>query len=749
MTAVAARWLGAFAGLALFVALGWVGMVAEAPLLRAALSVVPVIATAALLLFVPLRSSRLPGWALNLIAAGALLAATVLGMVIVGLPARLLLPAGWSELGTGIDLGLSGIGEGLDYPYGGPNEWSRLLALIAAPMIVGLAALLTFLPLRRDAGSPRLAGLAVLLIAYGMATTIYGPDLVVLRGAILLLAIVAWLWLPTIERRALTAATALLAVALIAAVTFTIRFSDVEAVVDYNGWTWAAGPGISFDWEHGYGPIDWERTDKTMMIVESEDPNYWKVSVLDRFDGRGWTRSDLVVPPIELPSAVEPGASSELVADWRTRVKVTVDGLRSVEIAGPGTARRVIDGVDASPSADGTILRGPEPLRKGDTYQLAGYAPDPSEERMRAARWFVPPRLAPMTSIAIPTVEGGPIEEVVSLGIREGQAEHAVEVIEASPYARMARLAERLTAAAPTAYDAVKSVEDYLLNNYTYSETPPDRGVPLESFLFEDRIGYCQQFSGAMALMLRMQGIPARVATGFSPGVAEGRNRFRVRALDAHSWVEVYFSGVGWVPFDPTPAAAPAELRNGGSAAASSAASSLGPLLLGANAFLGDGTEISRGDGGRTNSPSTAPAATSPSSGSSYNVGAVLAGLLVAGTALAFGPGLRRRFGERGLGVEEALEMRVRELDLALRRLRRRHHPNATLLELEQTLRSHSEPLASRYIEGLRRRRYGRDPAPGLPGARERRALRRRLTRGGVANRIAAYRAIPPLSPRR
>ncbi len=426
MSVVATRWLAAFVVLASFVALDWVGMVAEAPLARTTLSVVPVVATAALLMLLPLRSSRLPDWALNLIGALALLGATTLGMVIIGLPARLLLPAGWSELWSGVDLGLAGIGEGLDYPYDGPNEWSRLLALIAAPLIVGLAALLTFLPLRRDAGSPRLGGLAVLLIAYGTAATIHGSDLAVLRGVALLLAIVAWLWLPAIERRGLTAVTALLAVGLIAAVAFTARFSDVEAVVNYNAWTWAAGPGTSFDWEHSYGPIDWERTEETMMIVESKDPNYWKLSVLDRFDGRGWERSDLVVPPIELPSAVEPGASSELVADWRTNVSVTIDGLRSVEIAGPGTARRVVDGVEASPSADGTILRGPEPLQKGDAYRIAGYAPDPSEERMRAAGWFVPARLEPMTSIAVPELAGGPIKEVVTRGLREGRADDAV-----------------------------------------------------------------------------------------------------------------------------------------------------------------------------------------------------------------------------------------------------------------------------------------------------------------------------------
>ena len=88
------------------------------------------------------------------------------------------------------------------------------------------------------------------------------------------------------------------------------------------------------------------------------------------------------------------------------------------------------------------------------------------------------------------------------------------------------------------------------------------RSYPLNAFLFRDKFGYCQQFSGAMALMLRMAGIPARVAAGFAPGsLNRDTGEYRVRDLDAHSWVEVYFNGIGWVTFDPTPAASPAEAQ--------------------------------------------------------------------------------------------------------------------------------------------------------------------------------------------
>jgi hypothetical protein len=75
---------------------------------------------------------------------------------------------------------------------------------------------------------------------------------------------------------------------------------------------------------------------------------------------------------------------------------------------------------------------------------------------------------------------------------------------------------------------------------------------PLVGFVTQTRIGYCQHFAGAMALMLRMLGIPARVGAGFISGKLED-GRWVVTDHDAHTWVEIWFRGYGWLPFDPTP----------------------------------------------------------------------------------------------------------------------------------------------------------------------------------------------------
>src|SRR6185503_16623675 len=88
--------------------------------------------------------------------------------------------------------------------------------------------------------------------------------------------------------------------------------------------------------------------------------------------------------------------------------------------------------------------------------------------------------------------------------------------------------------------------------------------------------------SGAMALLLRMAGIPARVSTGFTSGSLDAKTReFVVRDLDAHSWVEVWYHEIGWVTFDPTPASAPPRSQPNEGGQTSTPSGSLGPPSLG------------------------------------------------------------------------------------------------------------------------------------------------------------------------
>ncbi|MGH3898380.1 MAG: transglutaminaseTgpA domain-containing protein [Pseudonocardiaceae bacterium] len=122
---------------------------------------------------------------------------------------------------------------------------------------------------------------------------------------------------------------------------------------------------------------------------------------------------------------------------------------------------------------------------------------------------------------------------------------------------RVARLAAEVTAGSRTAFDATVAVNQWFNQpssgfSYDLQTAPGNSGDALVDFLFTGHRGYCEQFASAMAIMLRTLHVPARVAVGFTPGITTGDSRL-ITTEDAHAWVEVWFPGAGWLPFDPTP----------------------------------------------------------------------------------------------------------------------------------------------------------------------------------------------------
>ena len=122
---------------------------------------------------------------------------------------------------------------------------------------------------------------------------------------------------------------------------------------------------------------------------------------------------------------------------------------------------------------------------------------------------------------------------------------------------RVKELAEKITANLETPYARATAIETYLRTHYRYtlqlpSTTPAD---PVANFLFRRKEGHCEYFASAMAIMLRTIGVPSRIVNGFSGGEFNDiDSQYVIRASDAHSWVEAYIPGAGWVTFDPTPA---------------------------------------------------------------------------------------------------------------------------------------------------------------------------------------------------
>ena len=120
---------------------------------------------------------------------------------------------------------------------------------------------------------------------------------------------------------------------------------------------------------------------------------------------------------------------------------------------------------------------------------------------------------------------------------------------------RVFNLAEEITSDDATEYDKARSLERYL-RGFDYNldvDMPPLNQDMVDYFLFDLKQGYCDYYATSMVVMARGLGIPARIAVGYYRGIYDDVNRrFVVTEADAHSWVEVYFSGIGWIPFEPT-----------------------------------------------------------------------------------------------------------------------------------------------------------------------------------------------------
>jgi hypothetical protein len=714
-------------------------------------------ATACAITLALLDRSRLPRRAAAGLAVPTVLVSLAAGLVASGVAPHLLLPSGWSEFADQLDKALLGV-QSVDWPYDGPDSWIRLAILLGAPLLLTAAAALAFWPAPPEMRRPlRGAGLVLLISLYAIAVTTNSPGSPLLFGTLLLALIAAWLWLPRLGAREWAAGGAVVGAVALLAVPAAAALDGDGPWFDYRSWSpFGADTGVAFSWDHSYGPLDWPRQGTTLLTVRSEQPHYWKAETLNSFDGFRWFRAtgdeqrDLSA---ELPfdrgdarSDATPWRYGRLNPDWNDEIQFTVRSLSTELLIGAGLTYNV-RGAAAIPSADGTTqLLGT--LGRGDDYTIRTYQPTPTAITMSGAPAGYPAWVERYTELALPT--NGTAARTVTVpprGNRASAAERADvdAAIDDSVYSRVYELAAGLTAGSTSAYDAVTAIETHLREGYRYNEQVPEHAYPLESFLFEDRQGYCQQFSGAMALMLRMVGIPARVVAGFSPGTLNRKSgEYRVRDLDAHSWVEVYFSGIGWVTFDPTPRAS--DSPSGGA-----------PAATGASAAAGDvsqssiDTEQSPGDGGaQARDSQSRGGAVGDERGDQGSGGGrptavtvlvIALAVLALASVFAFAIRVRRR---GALDREQLAEVEIAELRRALERLGWSLSPAATLLALERELATAAGPRAAAYAEALRRYRF--DPQRSQPpGPADRRALRRALGRAsGPLGPLRALVALPP-----
>lgn len=306
-------------------------------------------------------------------------------------------------------------------------------------------------------------------------------------------------------------------------------------------------------------PVD----DREVLRVRAERPSLWRGQVFDRWDGRTWTLAPGLVDRDRVTARTEFEAANRFGIDLEEQ-RMTVVEATDVVVAAP----RLVDHatpVRAQRDRDGTILTD-RPMPPGTTYRVTS---------------------------AVLKISVGELEAAVAGGADPGER---YRVLPAVPE-RIVTLARELTAGAPTTLAKVRSIEAWLAANITYTlDLPPlPAGADaVDHVLFEDRRGYCQQIASAMAVLLRIAGVPTRVATGVVAGERdELSGEWIVRAQDAHAWVEVWFPGIGWYGFDPT-SAVPFGSRDGaGSALADALAAAVPGLVIAMGALAIAGAVVS------------------------------------------------------------------------------------------------------------------------------------------------------------
>lgn len=269
-------------------------------------------------------------------------------------------------------------------------------------------------------------------------------------------------------------------------------------------------------------------TEEILLTVRSERRGFLRGEVYDRWDGSSWTRSDPerfhVVGTTVHTDEHELGSGSTIFFDQRVRIEASWADL----LPAAPTAVRVESPAPVTQTLDGTLSSRPRPLGRGAVYTVSSRTRPLDEDLLRGA--------------------SGPVPDAIS-------SRHAAEPVTTD---RVRELATRIVedARADGAYDRIRALEAWMGDNLEYSiDAPPSpRGVDaVDDFLFESRLGWCEQIASSLVVMARSLGIPARLATGF---VASERDRMSgdlvVRGTDAHAWAEVWFPELGWVPFDPT-----------------------------------------------------------------------------------------------------------------------------------------------------------------------------------------------------
>ena len=281
----------------------------------------------------------------------------------------------------------------------------------------------------------------------------------------------------------------------------------------------ALNPGSQTDvggsLDSGDSPYQSQNTEPHFTVTSSE-PAYWRTGAYETYTGTGWDgRAD----PQAYQGSMAVDGMTDTTVDYEVRLAKSATSLPTV------WQPRSVSRDDVMVTEYGAVTS-ERPLPAGTTYSATSVTPPDDPEVLQTSGRDYP-------------------EDI----------ESRYTGVPASTSAQVGPFTDRLTEDSESPYETAVTIERWLEANKNYSlnvSQPPADDVATE-FIFQMDEGYCEYFATSMTVMLRSQDIPARYVVGYSTGERTGQNQYTVRGMNAHAWVEVYFEGVGWIKFDPTP----------------------------------------------------------------------------------------------------------------------------------------------------------------------------------------------------
>ena len=300
--------------------------------------------------------------------------------------------------------------------------------------------------------------------------------------------------------------------------------SDQTVSTGMIDWTRIGTGGISrLDVQADVGDYLTAGRDAELLRIQSPEPLLWRGGTMDYFDGVRW--SDTTQPGAYDGEEIAPGVETRPVLQTVQVLNAQTD----LFFGGYKIVQTSSEFVGTTQNSDGSWSMN-EPFEEGDSYEVLSEIPQPTAAQLRGAGSDYSPAIE-QKFLQLPDETPPVVDETAQKILRRYDPR--------------------------TPYDKARAVERYLIYdggfvyNLDVSYRRADKAI--EEFLGDGKQGFCTQFSTSMALLLREMGVPSRVVYGSTPGEDVGQGEYLVRGSNMHTWVEAYFPGVGWYPFNPTP----------------------------------------------------------------------------------------------------------------------------------------------------------------------------------------------------